>query len=133
MSPKKSYSEIDKSLDEAWAKRHAATVELSDLIVSKIKTLVLEQFPQAGKIVLYEDHSHDHPHAHLAYIATRSGDVLIEGAGDDWHEADYSHEIDELIWDLYHVHPALFKSQSLPSTEIGLNLGAKALVMSIDL
>lgn len=98
-----SEDELAASYEEQWSVRRAATESIIALTEETIARLVELHVPDAAEVVLYEDHSHDAPHAHVRHIVDASGEVLIEANGDAWHDEDWTGEIDELVWDLYHL------------------------------
>lgn len=89
--------------DQMWVKRKEATQAIIALTEEMISRMVKQHIPDAVEIVLYEDHSHDEPHAHVKHVVNNSGIILIEGTSDEWHELSWGNDIDELVWDLYHL------------------------------
>jgi hypothetical protein len=89
--------------EEAWEVRRSATEVVVTVTEEMVARAVRAQFPDADQIVLYEDHSHDAAHAHVLHVVDADGHVLIAGTGEEWHDADWSSDIDELVWDLYHL------------------------------
>lgn len=89
--------------EEAWEGRNKASRVISavseELLARKVKAI----FPTATLIVLFEDTSHDTAHGHLESILDTNYEVLALGVSDAWHEADWSHELDEHVWDLFQL------------------------------
>lgn len=97
--------DLDDSFNAMWNIRRNNTNIILALTEETISRIVKKNIPNAAEIVLYEDHSHDAPHAHALLVSDEKGHVLIEGTGDDWHEASWTMDVDELIWDLYNLDP----------------------------
>jgi hypothetical protein len=89
--------------NELWTQRRALTERLVALTEEMIARAVRESIADAGYIVLYEDHSHDAPHAHVLHVLDADGHVIVSGTGDDWHDAVWTTDVDELVWDLFHL------------------------------
>lgn len=107
-SERNKYSTLDEAdmsafYDKMWLQRKEATKAIIALTEEMISRMVKQHLPEAAEIVLYEDHSHDEPHAHVKHIVDHSGAILIEGVSDEWHDLPWSNETDELVWDLYHL------------------------------
>lgn len=101
---------LDDLFDESWHGRRTATELILAITEEKIARLVTEQHPTATEIVLYEDYSHDSPHAHV--LDVRAGrTVLVSGTGDDWHDQSWTGEVDEFVWDLHHLDRAGFTAE----------------------
>jgi len=95
------YSEDEYEL--AWATYSRVRNKISDMTQKRIMEHVLEHIPEACFVVLYEDRSHDAPHGHCEGIYSCSGEELLSGTSDTWHDLDWTSDIDEFIWDVYHV------------------------------
>lgn len=107
-------SDLDAKYEEAWIARQELTSAIVAITEEMIARLVLEDFPTATEVVLYEDHSHDAPHAHVLYILSNDV-VLIEGTSDEWHDQMNS-DIDELVWDLHHIDRPGFVNEDAHSS-----------------
>lgn len=96
-------TDIRALYEDAWAARHEVTrviiATTEELLARHIKAV----FPEAASVVLYEDVSHDAPHGHVHSVRDAAGDVIIEGTSDAWHDAEWSGDIDEFVWDLFHL------------------------------
>ena len=103
-----SAEELASAYDSAWSVRRTATEAIIAMTEESIARAVAENLPGAHEVVLYEDHSHDAPHAHVRHVLDVHGEVLIAANGDDWHELEWTPEVDELVWDLYHLDRAGF-------------------------
>jgi hypothetical protein len=103
MFASKDIDDIVEFNEDAWKARTSATDVIVAVTEELIARLVLEHFPKAHAIVLYEDTSHDAPHGHLEKIVDVEGNVLILGSSDEWHDFAWAQEADEYIWDLHHL------------------------------
>lgn len=97
--------ELVALFSEVWNVRAKATHDLVAIIEEQIARKVHEELPKAATIVLYEDHSHDAPHAHIKEILDSAGVQLLAGTGDAWHDLPWAWSVDESIWDLYYLDP----------------------------
>lgn len=73
-----------------------------------IARLVLVALPEAHTIQLVEDISHDDPHGHVGKIFDVNHALLADGFSDEWHNLDWTHEVDEAAWDFHHYGKVLF-------------------------
>jgi hypothetical protein len=99
-------------IEQAYAARAAATAVIVAALQEQIGRAVWVALPSAATVVLYEDRSHDAPHAHVRAVLDADGATLADGTGDWWHEQDWTGNVDELVWDLYHLDPAGFHSSA---------------------
>lgn len=96
-------ADLEANQDRYWTERIANTKTIVALTEEQLSRIVLENIPEAVEIVLYEDRSHDAPHGHALHVVDASGKVLMEGTGDDWHDAGWTADVDEYIWDIYNL------------------------------
>lgn len=96
-------SDIQAAYEQAWAARVEATSIIVSVTEELLARLVASHVPGAHEIVLYEDHSHDAPHGHVKHVLDADGNVLLEGTGDAWHDAGWTEDADEYVWDLHHL------------------------------
>jgi len=97
---------IDDVLDmneDAWKARSASTDVIVAATEELLARMIVEHFPEAASIVLYEDTSHDAPHGHLERILDADGNVIMLGTSNEWHDFAWAQEADEYIWDLHHL------------------------------
>lgn len=98
----------DDEYENSWREYIAARGELVRATSHKIMNAVSEHLPDVKWIVFYEDRSHDAPHGHIEGILDEDGHDLVQASGQDWHDLDWTGDIDEWTWDLYHLHAEMF-------------------------
>jgi len=99
---------LDAALDSAWATRSAATEQACQILAARILGTVSRHVPDAASVVLREDSSHLPAHGHVDAIVDRHGMNLLDILNLNWHDLSWCAEIDEDVWDLYHLAPHLF-------------------------
>lgn len=94
-----SYSDLETALEESWSEYVSAKRKVVFYSSEQALAIVKNFVPNAAYLVIYEDNSHDAPHGHLEVILDESmHEIALD---EDWHDLDWSHEIDELVWDIY--------------------------------
>lgn len=96
-------NKMEQLYDIAWKQRKEATATIVTMTEEMLSRMVKEHFPESVEIVLYEDHSHDAPHAHVKHVVNSEGLILIDGTSDEWHDLSWTPDVDELVWDLYNL------------------------------
>lgn len=99
----KTVEDVLEMNEDAWKARSASTEVVVAATEELLARTVLQHFPTAVLVTLYEDVSHDAPHGHLERIEDVNGHVLILGTSDTWHDLSWSQEVDEYVWDLHHL------------------------------
>lgn len=99
---------LEESLEQAWRRRLDADRDITAALEALIATRVAQAMPDASAVLFYEDRSHDAPHGHIRAVCAEDGTVLLAGTGDEWHDLAWTHEIDELVFDLFTVDRARF-------------------------
>lgn len=112
-------SDIEEQLERFWSEyvlsKKKVVVKSAELALEIIRKFL----PEAKYILIYEDHSHDAPHGHIEAILDGSmHSIHIHG---DWHDLEWTHEVDELVWDIYTLSKEYF---SLVEGKRRLLLGA---------
>ena len=97
----------DDQYQETWAVYRRAEASLVSQISQMLAVAVSEHLPEAKYIVLYQDTSHDAPHGHIEAVLDESGNNLTAHSG-DWHDLDWTADIDEWAWDIHHLSPSSF-------------------------
>jgi len=97
----------DEKYQETWAVYRQAEASLVRQISQMIAVEVSNHLPEAKHIVLYQDTSHDAPHGHIEAVLDASGNNLTAHSG-DWHDLDWTADIDEWAWDIHHLSPSSF-------------------------
>lgn len=98
--------ELEEALESAWSEYVASKKKIVACSTKSALGIIQKFFPEAKYLVVYEDHSHDAPHGHI--------DVILDEAmhkieiSEDWHDLEWSHEVDELIWDIYTLSKEYF-------------------------
>lgn len=98
----------DDVYQDAWARYSAAEKDLVKTISQMIANEVAEHMPDAAFIVLYQDTSHDAPHGHIEAVLDSNGVNLITSQHLDWHDLEWTSDIDEWAWDIHHLSPSSF-------------------------
>jgi hypothetical protein len=112
-------SEVEESLELAWSEYVATKKKVVFYSTQSALSLIQKFVPNAKYLVVYEDHSHDAPHGHIEVILDETmHEISLDG---DWHDLEWSHEVDELIWDIYSLAKEYF---SLVGGKRRLLLGA---------
>lgn len=101
-------TELDEALNGIWAERERASAQAALVIAEMISRLIVQHIPNAARVVLVEDRSHGAPHGHVRDIFDGDGAHLISGRGDDWHNLDWSHDVDEHVHDLHYLASQVF-------------------------
>ncbi len=94
---------LETEQDKFWVARIALTKSILAITEEQLSRIVIVNIPEAVEIVLYEDKSHDAPHGHVLHVVDKDGKILMEGTGDDWHDAGWTSEVDEYVWDIYNL------------------------------
>ncbi len=103
--------EIDLALDMQWKTRESATSALFVLHCTRAMKIVRQNIPEAVTVVLREDTSHLPPHGHVDDILDADGNTLMPHH-DDWHDSEWTHEVDEEVWDIYYLSSIRFAHES---------------------
>jgi hypothetical protein len=91
----------EEEYEASWSEYTEAKKKVAAYSIKKMVSLVKSQLPEASYIVLYEDHSHDAPHGHIeAFIDSTEHTIKLD---QDWHDLSWSNEVDEIVWDIYHL------------------------------
>lgn len=91
----------EEDYESSWSEYAEAKKIVAAYSIKKMIALVKSQLPDAAYIVLYEDHSHDAPHGHIeAFLDSTEHTIKLE---QDWHDLSWSNEVDEVVWDIYHL------------------------------
>lgn len=95
--------DISDSLDRLAREIRAlndASVALTD---EHLARLVSSNVPGAFDVVLVEDTSHDAPHGHVHSVRDTAGRTLLDGRSDEWHDLPWTGDVDEDVFDLFHL------------------------------
>ncbi len=99
-------SHLDEELEKSWAGYVAAKKDVVFHSTHMIMSVIRKHLPNARYVVIYEDHSHDAPHGHIeAILDAEMHKVEVDG---DWHDLEWSNEVDELVWDIYNLSKEYF-------------------------
>ena len=99
---------LTAALDSAWATRYAATEQACQILAARILTTISRHIPDVHIVVLREDTSHLPAHGHVDALLDGHGVNLLARLNLNWHELEWTSEIDEDVWDLHHLAPYLF-------------------------
>ena len=99
-------NELEPTLEATWSQYILAKKKVVAYSAEFGLSLIKKVLPNAKYLVIYEDHSHDAPHGHVEAILDETMHAIeLEG---DWHDLEWSHEIDELVWDIYNLAKEYF-------------------------
>lgn len=98
---------LNAALDDAWSTRSLATDRACRIYTALILSAVREHVPDVVEVILREDTSHLPAHGHVDAIINSNGENIMEQLG-DWHELEWVSDVDENVWDIYHLAPHLF-------------------------
>lgn len=101
-----SHSPSDETYELAWSTYSRAKREVIAHTILKMNDIVLNKLSQAKYVLLYEDHSHDAPHGHIEVFLDESKHVIK--LDEDWHDLEWSSEVDEYVWDIYNLGKEYF-------------------------
>lgn len=77
-------------------------------VEESICRIIAKHIPEASIIVIVEDSSHDSPHGHIQHILDKEQNILADGGSDEWHDLDWTGEVNDLAWDLHYLASPLF-------------------------
>lgn len=77
-------------------------------IEDAIARAILDRFPEAHRIEIFEDISHDAPHGHIGKVLDERKNLLIDGTSEEWHNLEWTRSVDEDAWDFHYYAYELF-------------------------
>jgi hypothetical protein len=105
------HEELQDLYEQNWKIRTDSSNAIVTASEELLARAVTAELPAAAMVVLYEDTSHDAPHGHVHSVLDITGDVLISGTSDAWHDAEWTEEVDEFVWDIHQLDRAGFRTE----------------------
>jgi hypothetical protein len=93
--------DLDKENDTAWHNKTLAIEAIVAIAEELLVRTISNKYPHANKIILVEDKTHDSPHGHVGEIRDSQDLLIIDGRSEEWHDLDWTSDIDDLVWQLY--------------------------------
>lgn len=101
---------LTTAMDINWKQRDIATKTLTQLTAASIMRRTLRHLPETAVIVLREDTSHLPAHGHVDDILDKDGNSCMPHH-EDWHDLEWTHEVDEDVWDIYYFASQRFTTE----------------------
>lgn len=90
---------------------HHDSADDEAVLLAEAQTIVRDNVPGAREAWLREDEGHDDPehvHGHLHEITGADGEVLMTGSSEDYQDAEWSWDFDDVVFALHRANPAAF-------------------------
>ncbi len=100
------HSTSEDRYELAWSNYSRAKREVIAHTILKMNAIILGKLNGVKYVLLYEDHSHDAPHGHIEVFLDETQHQIELGG--DWHDLDWSSEVDEYVWDIYNLGKEYF-------------------------
>lgn len=96
----------EEDYESAWVSYSDARKKTVAYVIARMLGIVRQNNPEAAYVLLYEDHSHDAPHGHVEAFLDKNHHVIELDT--DWHDVEWSNEVDEYVWDIYNLGKETF-------------------------
>lgn len=118
--------ELAGLLTQTWTERSVATERLVAITEELIARTVSTHMPAAAVVLLREDTSHGGPHGHVYQVLDADENVLMDAEGEDWHNLEWTGEVDEYAWDLHYLGRDRFRTHAPGLRTYAIPLGPPA-------